>query len=166
MNTDVRINPSTLNGDGRIALQPASDATWVATLSNGETAVEKTGNWTLDPGQPLPWVRLCHFLADENLHLTSLRLNFKGRTIHLPRAKFEKFDFDSLSPIQYSLSYKIEAEMDMNGGAIDQQVFVDLAAHYEDFAVHYVQNVTNGNESWIVITGTEALAKTPRTTKI
>lgn len=164
---DVRLASSTQNGDGRIKIQPmAHDATWVATLSNGETAVEESGKWTINPGEPLPWVRLCYFLADNDLHLTSLRLNIKGRTIHLPRANFDKFELNSKTPNYYSLSYKMEVTMDMSGGPVEQQVFVDLAAHYDQFAVHYIQNATIGNESWVVITDNQAISTTPRNNNV
>lgn len=162
--TDALLAQSTQNSDGRLKLSlPSTDARWIATLSDGSTIVENTEDWSIKPGEPLPWVRLCHFTADNNLHLTSLRLNYKGRTIHLPRAKFDKFGLDAISPLYYSLAYKVEAEMNLGGGAIDQTLFVDLVAHYQDFEAHYIQNVTTGNESWVVVTeNLVPLAKTPQ----
>jgi len=38
--------------------------------------------------------------------------------------------------------------------------FIDLAAHYDEFAVHYIQEVT-GENAWIVVTDSEALAPSP-----
>lgn len=163
MTTDVRVGLATQNGDGAITIKPPKNkATWVATLSNGETVVENTGSWTIKKGEPLPWTRLCHFLADNDLHVTSLRVNFDGKVVHMPRAKFDKFGHNAKTPNQYSLCYKVEAEMNMDGGVVDQTLFIDLAAHYDDFAVHYVLNTTNGNESWISVTDNEAVALTPR----
>jgi hypothetical protein len=141
------------------------DVKWVATLSDGTTAVEHSEDWKIIEGQRKPWVRLCQFAAEEGLHLTSLRLNFRGRTIHMPRMAFDRFDMNeqSLAPKFYSLQYHIEGEFLDNGG-FSQVDFVDLAAHYDGYVVHYIQDVSDGNTSWVVVTdeSREALAPTPR----
>lgn len=141
-----------------------ADVTWVATLSDGSTVAEHTAEYTVLPGERKPWVRLCSFLADNDLQLTSLRLNFQGRTVHLPRANFGRFGFDekSRAPLSYSLQYHIEGEM-MGEVSLSQTNFIDLAAHYENFTVHYVQDTTDGNNSWVIVTeGDTPLAETPR----
>lgn len=137
---------------------------WVATLSNGETAVEHSGEYTLEPGQRMPWVRLCEFLAQNDLHLTSLRLNFKGRTIHMPRANFDRFDMSkSRPPLFYALEYKLEAEMGDDGTFGESKRFIDLIAFYDNFEVHYLQDLQEGNNSWVVVTqGYLPMAQTPR----
>jgi hypothetical protein len=105
-------------------------------------------------------------LGDNDLTLTSLRLNFNGRTVHMPRPGFDKFGYadSTREPLFYSLSYHVEAEMDMGGGLLEQTLFMDLAAHYpNDMTVHYVQDVTGANNGWVVVTeGHQALATTPR----
>jgi hypothetical protein len=125
---------------------------WVATLSDGTTAVEHRGSWAVIPGKRKPWVRLCNFAAQEGLHLTSLRLNIDDKTIHMPRDKFDRFNLGkySQSPKSYSLQYHLEVDDLM--AKRDSTEFVDLAAHYPLFTVHYIQDVTNGNNSWIVVT--------------
>ena len=156
-----------LNGKGQVEItSTAPEGHWVANLSDGTTAVEKQGKWTLNQGERLPWVRLCYFAADNDLHLTSLRLNINGRTIHMPREKFIKFSMHerARAPEYYSVQYHIEIEDPMSGDAKQTQ-FIDLAAHYADFAVHYIQDVTNSNDSWIVVTDPDALAPSPRKRK-
>jgi len=147
-------------------MTPTPEVRWIATISDGSTAVEHSGEYTVRPGERKPWVRLCTFLAENDLHLTSLRLNLMGRTIHLPRSKFDRFDMNerSRAPHSYSLQYHIEGELD--NGTFSQTQFVDLAAHYDGFSVHYVQDITDGNNSWVIVTeGDSPLAETPRRTE-
>ena len=144
-------------------------ARWVATLSNGQTIVEDSGEFTFSPGEPKPWVKLTRYLGESDLYLTSLRLNFKGRTIHMPRTNFGKFGMTehSMSPLFYSLQYQLEAEMGSSqdgpvGTQWAQKHYVDLIAHYPTWDVHYVQDLEDGNTSWVIVTKpTATMASTP-----
>jgi hypothetical protein len=160
---DARFSPATLNGDGKGA-NNVLKGTWIATLSNGDTVAEHTGNFEFLEGEPTPWVRLTHFVGDNQLHLTSLRFNFNGRTVHMPRTKLDKFGFAERNrpPAYYSLQYHHEAEMDMTGELKNREFFVDLAAHYPQFAVHFIQDLQQGDNSWVVVTDPGALAPTRR----
>jgi hypothetical protein len=138
---------------------------WVATLSDGTTAVEHAGEYTVVPGERKPWVRLASFLANNDLHLTSLRLNFRGRTIHMPRENFDRFNLGNVSraPAFYSLQYLIEGNIDTASGIFSQQKFIDLIAHYDSFEVHYLQDLEKGDNSWVIVTeGLNTMAPTPR----
>lgn len=140
-----------------------ADVRWVATLSDGSTAVEHSGEYQIVPGERKPWVRLCEFAAENDLHLTSLRLNYKGRTVHMPRPKFDRFDFNenNRAPLSYSLQYHLEGEMN-DDGSFSQVHFIDLAAHYEQLTVHFIQEL-GGSNSWVLVTeGDVPLAETPR----
>lgn len=129
------------------------DARFIATLSDGSTAVEEKGQWVTKYGERKPWVRLTQWAAKEKLHLTSLRLNIDGRTIHMPREKFDKFSIENVAPDYYSLSYHLEVDDAMSGQS-NQTYFIDLAAHYDEshMTVHYIQDTTDGNNSWVVVT--------------
>src|SRR5581483_5302824 len=85
---------------------------WVATLSDGTTAVEHSGKWQIRSGERKPWIRLCEFANTNGQHLTSLRLNSRGRTIHLPREKFDRFSMNerSKAPDHYSVQYHLEVD--------------------------------------------------------
>jgi hypothetical protein len=134
---------------------------WIATLSDGSTAVENTGEYQLVTGERKPWVRLTKFLAENDLHLTSLRLNFRGRTIHMPRANFDRFGLydTNRAPLFYSLQYHIEKEM--TTGVEDH--FIDLCSHYENLDVHFIQSLTDPNVSWVATTeGYNPIAPSPR----
>jgi len=163
--TNARLPRATLNGDGlsKEVTIGIPEGTWVATLSDGSTITEHSGDFKIIPGERKPWVRLCNFMGENKLWITSLRFNYRGRTIHLPRAKFEKFNLQERvkPPIYYSLQYHHEAEMTLGGQVIEEWLYVDLAAHYPDFAVHFIQDVTNGNNSWIVVTDPDSLAPSP-----
>jgi len=135
-----------------------TNAHFVATLSDGTTATEHHGEWQIIPGQRKPWVRLIEKLATEEKHLTSLRLNIDGRTIHLPRPGNNRFE--SHPPLYYSLCYRFEAD-DILGDTKERH-FIDIAAHYGDFAVHSIHDLTDGKTSWICVTGPEALAPSPK----
>jgi hypothetical protein len=110
-------------------------------------------------------VKLCDLLAQKKLYLTSLRLNIDGKTIHLPRDNFGRFDMNekTLAPNYYSLQYHAEAELDEAGENFFNQVeFIDLAAHYDGYAVHYIHDITEANNSWVIVTdGTKRMATTP-----
>lgn len=140
----------------------AEEVRWIATLSDGTTAVEHTGEYKIVPGERKPWVRLTKILAENDLHLTSLRLNFRGRTVHMPRPNFDRFSLGDVNaaPSFYSLQYFLEAEI---GDEMKQNHFTDLVAHYDDFQVHYIQDLEDGNTSWVVATKNfQPMAPTPR----
>lgn len=132
-------------------------AYWIATLSDGTTAIEYQGEWDLIPGQRKPWVRLIDQLQAEGKFITSLRLRVGKRTIHLPKPSSR---FESYCPLYYSLCY--QADLDDALGSPVETHYVDLAAHFENFAVHYIQDITHGNTSWITVTAPDALAPSPR----
>ncbi len=128
-----------------------ADVKWVATLSDGTTAAEESGEWKEIPGERKPWVRLMEYTNKNRLHLTSLRLNIDGKTIHMPRGDFDRFNFNEtqIAPNSYSLTYHIEGEF--VGAIINEERFIDLAAHFDGYAVHYLQNITDPNLSWIIV---------------
>ncbi len=136
-----------------------SDAQFVATLSDGTTIVEGDKDFKAELGKRTPWYRLTEHLArHDDLHITSLRLNLDGRTIHLPRTNFGRFDMNEYNraPLFYALEYVLEGSTasDSDGnfsGTWDNEKFVDLIAGFETFEVHYITSLSN-NTSWIVVT--------------
>lgn len=138
----------------------AKNIKWVATLSDGSTAAEESGHWRTVPGERKPWVRLCAFAEQEGLHITSLRLNIDGRTIHMPREAFARFSLEGLTPSFYSVSHHLEVDDPL--GEARRSDFISLATHFPDFTIHYVQDTNDGNNSWVVVTKPhEALAPSP-----
>lgn len=139
-----------------------SDFQWVATLSDGTTKREHEGEYAIVPGERKPWVRLTRFLNDSGLHLTGLTLKFRDREVHMPEDQFQKLSMNGakiVAPTSYSLQYMMEKEL---YGGQAETYFVDLIAHYPEFEVHLVQNVSSGNESWVTVTqGFQSMAQTP-----
>jgi hypothetical protein len=69
----------------------------------------------------------------------------------------------SIAPLFYSLQYHMEAEM-LGGEAFEKESrFIDVAAHYpEGVAVHFIQELGEQNNSWIVVSkDAQRMATTP-----
>lgn len=121
------------------------NAYWRATLSDGSTAQEHKGNFQVIPGERKPWIRLINGL--EGRHLTSLILRIGKRTVHMPRINDK---FPTLPPKGYGLCYHVE--IDDIFGSRKEKHFVDLTTYYDDFQVHYIQDINDGNNSWVTVT--------------
>jgi len=120
------------------------DAYWVATLSDGTTAVEHRGKFKVIRGERKPWVRLIKNLKGRKI--TSLRLRIGKRTIHAPK----EGKWQCKQPEYYSLCYHVEVEDVLSKGK--ETHFIDLGAHYDNFTVHYIQDITQKNNSWVTVT--------------
>lgn len=131
------------------------NAQWVATISDGTVATQDMGEWIVIKGERLPWFRLCRKLEAEGLHITSLRLNIDGQTIHLPR---ENNKFPSIEPDYYSVCYRAEVTI---GGSRDEERFVDISAHFGEYEVHYIHSLINNN-SWVTVTKGESVSPSPK----
>lgn len=73
----------------------------------------------------------------------------------MPRANFDRFAMNevNVAPLFYSLQYHMEADMLSSGGIEKESRFIDVAAHYpEDLAVHFIQEIGDQNNSWILVT--------------
>lgn len=117
---------------------PADNAKhgWIASLSDGTTANEHHGDYTVIDGERKPFVRLCNFLLREKLHLTSLRYNANGTTYHAPKLD-QRWNKGGIHPTGYSLEYVAEIEEDVSG-VRSQALYVDIAAIYSDISVHTI----------------------------
>lgn len=136
---------------------------WHAELSDGTKAVEHSGSYQLEPGKRKPWVRLTQFLAENDLHLTSLSLVTGDKTVRLPMKEMNRFGFEGkdVKPQGYALQYLFEGEADQATGVFTEQEFVDVITHYNDYEVHYIQSF-EGDQSWMFVTeGFSSLAPTP-----
>ena len=115
---------------------------FVATLSNGTVAAENNGMWTVIPGERKPWVRLQQYCADNDLHITSLRLNVDGQTYHLPKID-TRFNTGALHPDSYSIQYIGEVEQDGTTNNL-----IDVGAYYGDVSVHLMCELDGQHTSW------------------
>lgn len=121
---------------------------FVATLSNGTTAAEHTEQWQLIDGARKPIVRLCQFLAENNLFVTSLRYNANGQTYHIPKLD-TRFNKGGLQPDHYSTEYIYERDEGFEG--VTEKLFVDLGAFYGDVSVHTIFEVGGQHTLWVQV---------------
>lgn len=61
------------------------------------------------------------------------------------------FNESNLKPLRYSLCYHLERDDILGEGGGTDELFIDLAAHYDQFTLHYIHNITNDSESYMVI---------------
>ena len=110
-------------------------ALWTASLSNGETVHEEKGEYKRIDGEPSPWVRLCLYIAEKNLSITSLAVYSQdGRRFNLPSTgtnpRFAAFS-ENEPPIGFNMFRKIG--VDFIGGKETQgrDIFTVVEAAYE-----------------------------------
>ena len=116
---------------------------WKALLSDDSIVVEHEGEYTERLGERLPWPRLIEFLNKNALYIKQLDLEIDNKIIHLPfECKFSK------KPSFYSFQHILEVDNILSGHQITE--FIDIAAHFKDFVVHYITNI-NDAESWVTI---------------
>lgn len=129
-----------------------SKVSFLAQLSNGQTVRENTEEYEVRPGERKPWVRFVEYLEKSNLTIQNLALVSGDQVLHLPMADKEK------GPKFYSLQYITTLEISDKTEVCN---LVDVAAHYDDFELHLIQDL-DGNGGYVEITkGTEALAPSP-----
>lgn len=136
-----------------------TEVTWIATVSDGTTIAEHEGQYEIIPGERKPWVRLCQSLRAEGKHLTSLRLRIGDRAIHLPRSQGRFSTKNPVAPDFYSLEHIVE--LDGIGGDQSQSDFLDAAAHYEGYSVHFITQVDDITNAWVEVRDNACIAPSP-----
>jgi hypothetical protein len=143
-------------------MAPTQDIRWVATLSDGATVTEHEGNFTVRPGDKSPWRRLCEWTAERGLHLTSVRIQVGGQTVHLPRLNNR---FCGSVPYRYSMacrrldSLRVEAGGRADGKVEMEDFHLDFAAHFKGFSVHVLVDLNRN--AWVEVLPDEAMCAAP-----
>jgi hypothetical protein len=129
-----------------------ADAThgFVATLSDGTTVAEHTGEWTIVEGARKPWVRLCDYLLENKLYITSLRYNINGVTYHAPKLD-TRFEKGGIHPKGYSLEYIYEREEGFMPVGVTEFLAVDVGAYYGGPSVHQIVEVGGQKTAWMQV---------------
>ncbi len=138
---------------------PPSQAKWLATLSDGSTAVEGKEPWHHLEGHRAPWARLTRHCSLQGLGITSLRLQAHGRTYHLPTASLSG-KFDTVPPVSYDVYRRADFEL-FSGEDLDDihlntgpgRLYLEARAHYPGFYLALLVEESTG-ESWTTITPT------------
>ena len=124
---------------------------WVVVLDNGLVLEEHHGEFTVKPGERLPWVRLCAFVEQADLRVKELRFELGNRTFYMPMELSEfRGGVDVLKPHSYSILYSVTVDFDLGGGAQIERHFVDLAAHYDSMSVHLIQSL-DGTQTFVEV---------------
>lgn len=130
----------------------SADAThtpgWVATLSDGTVATEHQGDYKIIEGAPKPWARLCAYLGQNKLHITSLRYNANGKTYHLPRADV-RWNKGGQHPEYYAVEHVMEREESNDGVSVSE--FVDVMACYANFTTNIIIEIGGEQMTWMEV---------------
>ena len=111
-------------------------ATFIASLSNGQTIYEGKGDFAQKVGELSPWQRLLSYVAEESLTITSLSITTPdGRRYNLPSAsnspKFHAFQ-NAPKPHEIDFSRRMAGNVMDNGKIEDEEHYAVLEARYED----------------------------------
>lgn len=121
---------------------------WRATLSDGTVATQDEGEWIENPGERLPWNRLCKYSAENGLVVDKLEVDIDGRLVYLP-FDLQRFSLVNQKPNSFDIMYHMEVDNLLTGG--NTSIYIDTIAHYKNFDLHLI-NKTDTTESWIFIT--------------
>lgn len=133
---------------------------WLASLSDGTTAIEGDGQYTETAGGLSPWLTLQKHLANTGLHITGMRIQVSKtgkaiRTYNLPSrhktpsGKHEKWPaIRPMVPQQYNYFRWIASS---RGDGIPPQRHIEIRSIYGDVIVSLFVDENEGNESWVVV---------------
>ena len=139
------------------------DTKWVASLSDGSTAIEGVEPFDEVSGGISAWQQLKQHIFDNNLHITGMRiqatkLGHPTYTYNLPslgssnlraNGKHRKFrHIKPTQPISYDYFRYIETDMYQK---YKEERYIEIRAIYEDFTVSLFVDETEGSESWVAI---------------
>ena len=132
---------------------------WIASLSDGSTAVEGTPPFD-DEYTISAWQKLRRHMDRNHLHITGMRVQatVEGqptRTYNLPSMKITQAGrherFHTLSPhIPLNYNYYRWVEGDIYNMEPEKR-HIEIRAIYEDFTVSLFVDEIEGTESWVVV---------------
>lgn len=137
-------------------------ARWLASLSDGTTAIEGKPPFEEIPGEPSPWQKLSLHLARNGLEITGLRIQVERegepvRTFNLP-SKSPKQRWASLKPLLpsgFNYFRRVEQFMEPTPDGKLQLAqgrrFIEIHARYPDFDLVLIVDEDEGNECWTMV---------------
>lgn len=132
---------------------------WLASLSDGTTAIEGMEPFAEIAGELSPWLRLQDHLKACALHITGMRIQVTRpgeatKNYNLPSLKTSPNGrherWPALRPIVPQSYDYFRTVSGIQGGKITEQA-IEIRAIYGDVVVSLFVDETEGNESWIVI---------------
>jgi hypothetical protein len=128
---------------------PDHIARWVAGLSNGEIAVEGNGKFEELPGELSPWQKLQKYLQDNNLEITSLKIQIRGRSYNLPSNSPR---FGGEIPVKYNYFRKIVGDLSMTLANVEVvERYICIEAIYDKYKIQLWVDETFKDEAWISV---------------
>ncbi len=130
---------------------------WSVGLSNGQNFKEGVFPYELIKGELSPWERLKKYLADNDLHITSLSLYTDGgKTFNLPsigkNPKFKAFQ-ELEKPLQLNYSRLFAKDLEKNGA---EDFLVMVEAVYAKYKLQLFVNEQNPKHSWVLVREVES----------
>lgn len=137
-------------------------ARWLASLSDGTTAIEGKPPFEEIAGEPSPWQKLLLHLARSKLEITGLRIQVEKegepvRTFNLP-SKSPKQRWASLNPLiptGFNYFRRVEQFMEPTQDGKLQPTqgrrFIEIHAYYPQFELVLIVDEDEGNECWVVV---------------
>ena len=140
-------------------------AKWLASLSDGATAIEGIPPFEVIPGELSPWLRLQEHLKASDLHITGLRIQVEKpgesiKTYNLPSYRADSLSGEHerwrfirpLQPLSYNYGRVAEASWGGRGDMVRGRVpHIFISAEYENFTVYLFVDQLEGAESWVLI---------------
>lgn len=133
---------------------------WLASLSDGSTAIEGEPPFHSVRGELSPWGKLLKHIEESGHKITGMRVQIERdglptMTINLPSlrtdgrsGRHERYThITPRLPIRFEQGRRIEGTV---GGAVDWS-HLFIAAVYEDYEVIIFVDEKDGNEAWIVV---------------
>lgn len=142
-------------------------AHWLASLSNGETAIEGKTPYNEIAGIESPYQRLRLYCSKNKLLITNIRLQIQVddqpvRTFNLPSLspKAKWLNRKPIMPIAFDYFRTVEQDMKAEpaeGGYMvkrnpeGDRRYIEAHAIYEDYKLVIIVDEDEGNESWSMI---------------
>ena len=134
---------------------------WLAALSSGDTVVEGEPPYNYTPGDVYsPWWRLVHYLRDNDLHITGMRIqcrkgNEPARTYNLPShnvlpsGQHPKWNYiRPIVPVGYGYRRATRRSLTTQ----EERRYIEVYAGFEDgLLLSLLVDEIEGTESWTVL---------------
>lgn len=133
---------------------------WLASLSDGSTAIEGVAPFEMVPGELSPWLKLKAHMASCGISITGMRIQVEKpgeatRTYNLPSlnktpaGNHEKWvTLRPRDPARYDYRRWVTRTITCDGS---ERHHIEIRAEYDGYAVSLFVDEDEGNESWVVV---------------
>lgn len=138
-------------------------ARWLASLSNGETAIEGKEPYNEIEGDKSPFLRLKEDIARRKLEITTIRIQVEieglpTRTFNLPSLSQNAKWVNRKPLLPWGFDYFRTVLQDMintDEGFVRRpekdEHYIEIHAYYDDFTLATIVSEDTGNESWSLV---------------